>query len=289
MEDVNNYLEGESKQRFDNMERYLDEQDRRHYQTDDGETDVYSVTTILGEADKGDGLKWWKRHNDGLGDNPFWKHLLQYKQNLGTLAHYNNLAPLQHPDNPENAWTEDESSSREGVDDLAGDPNVLYSLFNDRGWVKDREAFEIYQDNEDKCLYDVFIKDMNYIEDKFDEILDEKGIEQRHVENVETKFIVPEGDDHAGYGGQVDLIYEDPETGESVVADLKTSSKVRTKHRRQAAAYSYAAENHPDLNGEGVARAEIWRINPENKEKEVYQMSDWESYFKDFADESKKL
>lgn len=82
---------------------------------------------------------------------------------------------------------------------------------------------------------------------------------------------------------------EDPETGESVVADLKTSSKVRTKHRRQVAAYSYAASQHPDLNGESVGRAEIWRINPENEEVEVYRLDDWESYFKDFAEQSKKL
>lgn len=289
MESVDKFLDGRSEEVLDDMERYLDDEDRRHYRTDDGSTDVYSVTTILGEADKSDGLKWWKRHNDGHGDNPYWKHLLEYKQNLGTLAHYANLARLQYPGNPQRAWTDDESSSREAIDDLAEEPGVLYSLFKDRGWVSDTEGFEIYRENQDKGLHDLFIQDMDYIQNQFEQILKEKGITQAHVENVETKFIVPRGESHAGYGGQVDLIYEDPETGESVVADLKTSSKVRTKHRRQVAAYSYAASQHPDLNGDSVERAEIWRINPENKEKEVYKMSDWEGYFNDFAEESRKL
>lgn len=264
------------------VERYLDDDGDRHY-TEDGE-DVYSVTTILDKTSgRNYGLEKWREKNDGAGDNAYWMDLLAYKRNFGTLAHNAVLAPLEHPDDPEKAWTSDEAESLKEIDSLARSNSVLYSLFKDRGWVSNQEAFGQYLDMRSDRLHDVFEKDMDYVQNKFEEIADERGINKDTVTGVEEMFVVPDHDDMNGYGGQVDLLYEDPETGEHVVADLKTSKKVRKKHRLQVAAYAYAASNHPDLNGEEVDRCEIIRVSPEQQDYEVKTVDDWEKYFDDFA------
>lgn len=270
------------------VERYLDNSGDRHY-TDRG-ADVYSVTTILDkDSGRNFGLEKWREQNDGAGDNAYWQDLLKYKQNLGTLAHNAVLAPLEHPDDPEKAWTDDEASSLKEMDALAESDDVLYSLFKDRGWVSSREAFGTYLDRRSGRLHDVFEKDMDYIQEKFGEIAEERGITPENVTGVEEMFVIPDDVDTNGFGGQVDLLYEDPETGEHVVADLKTSKRVRKKHKLQVAAYAYAASNHPDLNGEEVDRCEIIRVNPENQNTQVYELEDWNSYFEEFNEKTQNI
>jgi len=38
------------------------------------------------------------------------------------------------------------------------------------------------------------------------------------------------------------------------------------------------------MNGDYIDRAEIWRFNPDNKEKEVYEIDDHKEYWDDFAE-----
>jgi len=276
------YVVGELRETDDieEISRYLDEKDRRHYQQNGD--DVYSVTTVL---DKLEGEKWylkkWKENNDGQGDNPYWKHILEYKQNRGTMAHYAALSRFR-----EDLWSGDESSSLGEVYDRIDDPAFLYSIAADRAWVNTTDQFEILQNRENIGLDEIFYQDMDYFVEEFDKICREKGINSNTVENVEEMFVVPPNGEHNGYGGQVDLVYRDPITGGKVVADLKTSKNVYDKHKYQGAAYATALEK---LEGEEVERAEIIRINPDQKEVEVQSFTDFDQYWSEFAETTKEM
>jgi len=114
-----------------------------------------------------------------------------------------------------------------------------------------------------------------------------QGINTDTIEALEEMFVVPPNHEHDGYGGQVDLIYRDPATGGVVVADLKTSSAVRDEHKYQAAAYAKAVEKTGMY--EGVDRAEIIRIHPDSEETEVYEFSDFDQYWQEFAETTKNM
>jgi len=272
------------------IKRFLDGEDRRHYQKNGH--DVYSTTTVLEElGDKeNEGLKWWKKHNDGEGDNPDWKHILEYKQNRGTLAHHAALS--QHYEQVHGSdsqlWSDDETESLYQVMDKVGDPDFLYSIMADRDWVETEEAFEnVLSDRKDNQLDKILTNDLEYFTEEYDKIAEKLGINADTVEQVEEMFVVPPNHEHDGYGGQVDLIYRDPTTGEPVVADLKTSSAVRDKHKYQAAAYATAVQKLGMY--DTVARGEIIRINPDNEEVEVYEVEDFSQYWSEFAETTKKM
>jgi len=269
---------------IEEVSRYLDDKDRRHYQQNGD--DVYSVTTVLDEMQDGEpeGIKWWKRHNDGEGDNPDWRHILEYKKHRGTLAHHTALADLNEEVHGEQLWSDDESQSLNTLYDLDGNDDFLYSIVADRDWVSSEEAYETLKENEDISLTDVLHSDLDYFMDEFDQIMDDKHITAEDVEAVEEMFVVPPNHEHDGYGGQADLVYRDPSTGEAVVADLKTSSAVRDKHKYQAAAYSKAVEKTDNLPIDSVSRAEIIRIYPDEEESEVYQFNDFDQYWSEFAE-----
>jgi len=270
------------------IERYLDGEDRRHYQQN--QHDVYSVTTILDELDTGggEGLKWWKRHNNGEGDNPDWQHILSYKQDRGTLAHHAAMADHYEALNDgEQLWSDDETRSLYRVMDNAKDQDFLYSIMADRAWVNSRESFEnTLQERENIELDEILGNDLEYFTNEYDRIAEERGINPDTLEAVEEMFVVPPNGEHDGYGGQADLVYRDPTTGGVVVADLKTSSAVRDKHKYQAAAYAKAVEKNNDLD---VERAEIIRIYPDEEESEVYSFSDFNQYWSEFAETTKEM
>lgn len=274
---------------IEDIKRYLDENDRRHYQQN-GE-DVYSVTTILDELKEGDNaIKWWKKHNNGEGDKPYWKHILEYKQDRGTLSHHAAMADhYEAINNGETLWSDDETESLYRVMDYTGRPEFLYSIVADRAWVSDHEGFEILQENEDIQLSDILMDDLDYFTKEYDRICEERGINADTLEAVEEMFIVPANGEHNGYGGQADLVYRDPMTGEAVVADLKTSSAVRDKHKYQAAAYGKAVEKTDNLPIDKVSRAEIIRIYPDEQETEVYEITDFDQYWEKFAETTKKI
>ena len=273
---------------FSSIDRYLDGKEKRHY-TKDPDVNVYSVTTILDEKNNGEepyGIRKWKENNNGVGDAAFWKHILEYKQNRGTFAHYAALEQLEdmHPHGDE-LWSEDESSSLGSVMDRVGDDEFLYSIMKDRDWVSSQDAFEDYQSNENAGLDDIFYQDIDYFKDGFAEVMLDKGVTPEHVESVEHMFALPENEEsgHKGFGGQADMIYEDPATGEHVVVDLKTSKSIYDKHKYQVAAYAQAAMESPDMNGDYIDRAEVWRINPDKKEKEIFELEDHTEYWEEFA------
>jgi len=274
---------------IEEIRRYLDEEDRRHYTQ--GNEDVYSVTTVLDELDEGkEAIEWWKKHNDGEGDNPFWEDILEYKQDRGTLAHHAAMADhYEALNHGEQLWSSDETDSLYRVMDNAGDPSFLYSILADRAWVSDQEGFETLMENEDISLDDVLIQDLDYFTSEYDRITEELGINDDTLEAVEEMFVVPPNHEHDGYGGQADLVYRDPMTGEAVVADLKTSSAVRDKHKYQASAYAKAVEKTDNLPIDDVARAEIIRIYPDEEETEVYTVNDPEQHWKRFAETTKEM
>lgn len=272
--------------------RYLDDQDRRHY--NQAEDDVLSVTTILDTEHEGDPpwIQNWKQENDGRGNNPHWKHILEYKQNRGTLAHYAALSQLedQHPHSDE-LWSEDEKQSLNQIMDRVGDEDFLYSVMKDRGEVDNRDAFNtIMRHGEDIDITDFLYEDLGYFKDQFQETMLNRGITPDDVYSVEHMFALPENKDagHAGYGGQADLLYEDPHNGEHVVVDLKTSKDVYHKHKKQVAAYANAAKESPEMNGDYIDRGEVWRFFPDNQESEVYTVDNHKKYWDDFADLSEE-
>lgn len=266
---------------IEDIKRYLDDKDRRHYQNPEGD-DVYSVTTVLDELE---GEKWylkkWRENNDGEGDNPDWKHILEYKRNRGTLAHYAALSSLR-----EDMWSDDESSSLQEMYDRHGDQDFLYSVLADRAWVSSQDAFETLKENEEIEIDDVLHKDLEYFVGQFDKFCEEKNIELDTVYGVEKMFVVPPNGEHDGYGGQVDLIYRDSTTGDLVVSDLKTSKSIYDKHKYQAAAYAKALEK---LDNVKVDRAEIVRINPDKEEYQVKEVNDFDQYWEEFAETTKKM
>lgn len=273
---------------FGDVERYLDGEEKRHY-TRDPDVNVLSVTTILDEKD-GEGepeaIRRWKENNDGVGDNADWRHILEYKKNRGTMAHYAALSQLEdkHP-HSDQLWSEDESQSLNSVMDRSYDTDFMYSILKDREWVNSQKAYRDYLELEDTTVDEIFYNDLDYFKEGFAEVMLEKGVTPEHVESVEHMFALPENEEsgHKGFGGQADMIYEDPETGEHVVVDLKTSKSIYDKHKYQVAAYSQAAMESPDMNGDYIDRAEIWRINPDKKEKEVFELEDHKEYWDEFA------
>jgi len=74
-----------------------------------------------------------------------------------------------------------------------------------------------------------------------------------------------------------------------VVADIKTSKRVYPKHKKQLAAYAYAAEHHPDMDLWPVDRGEIYRVNPDKQEAEVVRVDDLEQYWDEFARMSRNM
>lgn len=275
------------------INRYLDEDEKRVYEGPDAPDGVFSVTTILDEKDSDNyGLNQWKKNNNGVGDNANWEHILDYKTNRGTLAHYAAMNRFDHAFNHgDSMWTEDERSSQHAIDDRMNDDDYKYSILKDKGFVNDREGYEIVKNNEGGVdLQQVLSDDLDYVQEEFDKICRQQGIKASTVEEVEAMFALPENEEsgHKGFGGQADLIYTDPNTGEHVVADIKTSKRIYTKHRHQIAAYARAAKEDPNLNGDYIDRCEIIRINPDNRESEVYELEDHEEYWEDFAELTRK-
>lgn len=264
------------------IKRYLDGDEKRHYEKND--TNVFSVTTILEEDEEPGYITGWKRKNNGKGDNADWQHILEYKQNRGTMAHYAALSQLeQHHPHSDTLWSGDEEESLNKVMDRTGDKEFLYSILKDRDMVETREAYQPVKDEIE--LSEVFYKDLEFFKESFAETMLNKGVTPEDVESVEHMFALPENPEtgHEGYGGQADMIYEDPYNGDHVVVDLKTSKDVYDEHKKQAAAYAHAAKESPDMNGNYIDRAEIWRFNPDQEEKEVYKLEDHTEYWDDFA------
>lgn len=260
----------------------------RYYYNDDFE--VMSVTTILSRLEEDDtGLKIWKRINNGQGDNAHWEHLFWYKTYRGTLCHYQALSLyVDDFDSEDSMWG---AGEKEALEMMTFGPkpgtfryashspqDVVYSILYDQGTVQSRKEF--YAHYSDVTLLDVVTADQRWFLETFKEIIDVIGVGT--ILNVE-KFLIQEG---LGYGGQVDMLYEDV-NGNIVVADLKTSSGLRQKHALQSVAYARAIEQSTDIDVDSIDRIEIIRLHPDTKtwqihsDKDATEYHDTESFFKD--------
>lgn len=198
-----------------------------------GESDMKypSVSTIVGQTwQEDDGFGWWREKNNGKNGMPDHEEIKEYSQNRGTLIHYTLLNPLTN----EELWSEDERTS---LDALKNFGDYKYSRDEKR-----KNAFDRYQE------------DLRWSKEQWKLITDKRGIDKRSSIAVEKRVL-----NHTSprYAGQFDLLYED-ESGDVVLADIKTSKRIYDKHKLQAVAYANATQYSVD-------KLEILKLHPEYK------------------------
>lgn len=254
--------------------RKTDEETGLRWYTD-GDISVMSVTTVLKFLEEDTtGLERWKAKNDGTDDAPHHEHIYWYSAPRGTLCHYQALKKFEDCfDEDDEMWGEEEAESMQAVmngpdedefDEASHDLNdITYSIMKYQDIVTGRDEYQhLFKGN--TRLVDILQENLEYFVSAFNDICDELNVTEESVVKVE-KFMV---NDDNGYGGQCDLVYED-ENGEIVVADLKTSSSLRQKHRLQAVAYMKAVEQ-ADKMPDDVDRVEVWRIHPDSETWQVH-------------------
>jgi len=159
------------------------------------------------------------------------KEILFYKQNFGTVAHAELLQDLADDMYADiELWSKDEEESKQ-------------SLKRVGKWERCQRELEYLKSMWELCKQ---VANFDYIHD------------------VET-FVV---DTDIGYAGQFDLLYEDQQTGETVLADLKTSKDVYDKHLIQLSAYEMAVPMNID-------RLEVIRLNPERRDWRIFPDTEW--------------
>lgn len=177
--------------------------------TDNEDLYLPSVSTVLDEMPEPDGIKYWKKNNDGTGDTTHWRDILQYKSNRGTLVHYHLLNEFEDGD----MFSVDEQDSVEELK-LEGD------------WERYRT-------------------DLTYAEEAWEDIKRIRGINEESVLDVEC-FVTNTG---VGYAGQFDLLYVDEDSNVvlSDIKTSNASSAPYEKHKMQLTAYMKALELDVDL------------------------------------------
>lgn len=257
------------------ISRGQDTEGRRWYVRHPNRGGCLSVTTILNELDEDlTGLHYWKEKHDGEGDAAHHEHLYWYSGRRGTLCHYQALVKFESQSDDDSMWGTGESKAMTeilgGPDDDTFDEashdekEITYSVMKNQGIVADRDQWEgLFAENTD--LIDVLKRDVDWFVEAFEKVCDLLGVNEDSVIAVE-KFML---DEDIGYGGQTDLVYEDP-GGNIVVADLKTSSGLRQKHRLQAVAYAKSVESSDDIDVDTVDRVEVWRLHPDSETWEVH-------------------
>jgi len=241
----------------------------RVYYGDNG-MEYPSVTTIISQQWDSDGeWDWWKRQNNGEGENPDYEEIREYSQSRGTLVHYTLLNPLSNDE----MWGEEEQESLESLQDFG---TYKYDKRETR-----TDAFERYQ------------RDLQWAKKQWQLIKQDRGIDNYSAIQVENRFL---HHDYPQYAGQYDLLYEDPD-GDIVLADIKTSKRVYDKNKLQLTAYANACEYDID-------RLEILKMHPEYewvscdgyKPVEVSKSTEWDtcrselwSEFEERADETHEV
>jgi hypothetical protein len=177
--------------------------------TDNEELYLPSVSTVLDEMPTPDGIKYWKKKNDGKGSNKDWRNILSYKGNRGTLIHYNLLNEFEEED----MFSVDEENSTDELK-LEGD------------WSRYRE-------------------DLSYAEEAWEQIKRIRGISADNVLNVEC-FVTNTG---VGYAGQFDLLYVDDDNNVvlSDIKTSNAEYAPYEKHKLQLTAYAHALELDVDI------------------------------------------
>lgn len=239
--------------------------------TDPTEFGGLSVTTILGYLDEDTtGLERWQDRNDGEGDSMHHEHIFWYSGPRGTLCHYDALNPLADRE----LWGSEEASSAEAIisgpsadnfDDASPDNrDVAYSLLVNHGVLDDLDQFDALFPN--VSLSTILERDRNWFLEQFRDAMSRLYVSESDVIAVE-QFLLAEADGFP-FGGQADLVYRDPNDN-VVMADLKTSSSLRHKHRLQTVAYANAIEQAKRL-PDTVDRCEVWRFCPDDESVDIH-------------------
>jgi hypothetical protein len=248
----------------DKLQRYTLPDDKdgggRVY-TDTEDLYLPSVSTVLSEMETPDGIKYWKKKNDGTNGTTHWREILSYKGNRGTLIHYNLLNQFEDGD----MFSVDEENSTEELK-LEGD------------WSRYKE-------------------DLSYAEEAWEQIKRVRGIEQENVLNVEC-FVTNTG---VGYAGQFDLLYVDDDNNVvlSDIKTSNAEYAPYEKHKLQLTAYANALELDVDILEVLIIHpdSQTWKIShntdwPENVDDLWQQfrdlregMGDVESRMRDIASE----
>ena len=247
--------------------------DDAHQYYQKGQDKYPPVTSILDTLDEDTtGLEYWRDSNDGTGDNAHHPHIFWYSRQRGTIVHAEALNPLAD----RNLMGNEEQQAMRNVvtgpddSDLSDDAStcmkdVVYSIMANHYY--DYATTRVQYDANTE-LFEILEDDVDYFVNEFQDLCDKLGITQESIVAVE-QYLVHED---FGYGGQADLIYEDPD-GNYVLADLKTSSGLRQTHILQGAAYKRAIEDTDLLDIDEVHREEVIRINPDKHHTVVHSDS----------------
>lgn len=255
--------------------RNTDEETGLRWYTD-GDVRYMSVTTVIKNFLDEDetGLERWKARNDGEGDAAHHEHIYWYSAPRGTLCHYQALKAFEDAfDEGEDMWGDEEAESMQQVvngpdedtfDEASHDvDDIVYSIMRNKEIVTSRAQYrDLFRDN--TRLVDLVTEDLEFFVEGFEEICDELGVDEDSIIKVEKYML----EKTTGFGGQCDMVYEDP-NGKVVVADLKSSSSLRQSHRLQAVAYMKAVERADEM-PDSVDRVEVWRIDPDDKVWQVH-------------------
>ena len=165
-----------------------------------------------------------------------YEEVMSYKQNRGTLIHEALQARIV-PTDPDTG----EPIKRIWGDDEMNSAMELWHKgeYEDRYYEEEQWALETWE----------LIRAISH----FDRVID--------VETFVTNTDI-------GYAGQFDLLYHDEDADETVLADIKTSKSCYEKHQLQLTAYKHAVPLSID-------RMEIIRLNPDQKDWEVFPSTDW--------------
>jgi hypothetical protein len=290
----------------------VDDEITRGQQERDGESvrvyeyggdSLLSVTTVLDHMNHDDtGLETWRSRNEGLGDEPYWRHLFWYKRHRGTLGHYRALNGLTE----EELYGDDESQSKRELQKLE-EGDVRFSDVEDERRhedgrynheanhsLKERRLYTYYSISRDAGAVQSFGEFVDHLlagtgpsgEDSrigprtpvvpeeaiLKRCYDDTRAFDRIFQSIATELeITPESvvtveemvfDYDLSVAGQPDLVYDDPH-GDRVLADLKTSSGMRDHYPHQAVVYGEVLPYDID-------RYEVIRIHPDTGTWQVH-------------------
>lgn len=245
-----------------------DDEEIRVYYTEDGwmAPSVTTITELRVDPEKDEALEGWRDRFDGQSSyaRPWWKDQMTFKGERGTLAHFAMLSTVGDPSG-------DTYYHQVGDDDYGREEyEAVYHL---QKWSthapsanEDDQRTPRNNQYDGEHAWDRAIRDISWCTTAFEEWWDDDYDVIDTERYVTCKVETDDGDDF-GYGGQLDLLYEDDE-GNVVCCDLKTSSGIRHSYKIQLAAYANAIEADVD-------RIEVARFHPDTETVEVEDNTDW--------------
>lgn len=256
------------------------------------ESDEYwpSVTTVTGYRDnpgKDNAIYYWKKKYDGKNGNPYWEHLFDYSGPRGTFIHWYIQTHLVDDDLAGNEeedaldWVKTYDTAYPYVHSIAKNHRGTFTLPSSRDYHRQLE-----NDSEPNpiTLTELLAKDATWALTAFANHCDQLGLadtpfdesdceelqsyfetEIRKENIIDTEIYVHNPD--IGYAGQYDLLYKRP-NGDTILADLKTSSQVSYEYKMQLCAYAQSIDVDVD-------ELEVIRLQPDKKDVEISRSYEW--------------